>query len=52
MTMMNHRIPVRKSWKIHRLCQSRRYSERSLGKAKGQYGRVADAAKIIDPRKN
>ena len=26
-------------------------TERSLGKSKGQYGRVADAVKIIDPRK-
>ena len=25
--------------------------ERCLGESKGQYGRVADAVKIIDPRK-
>ena len=48
----DHRIPVRKPWQIHRFhVKAGDTPNDAWEKAKGQYGRVADAVKIIDPRK-
>ena len=48
---MHHWLPVRKPWQMTDFIKQGDDPTTAWEKAKGQYGRVADAAKIIDPRK-